>query len=55
MKIQNKRILAIDPGSRLIGLAGLDGEEIIYFAVKNLKKYRPEEQLKSGIQKNTST
>lgn len=50
MENQKNRILAIDPGSRLIGLAGLDGEEIIYFGVKCLKKYRPKKNLNLGVQ-----
>ena len=42
--MQNKknRILAIDPGSREMGLVVLDNDEIIYFGVKILKKFRPE-------------
>jgi Holliday junction resolvasome RuvABC endonuclease subunit len=46
---RNKRILAIDPGSREMGLAVLDGTDLIYHGVKSLKKFRPEENLKQTV------
>ena len=46
---RNKRILAIDPGSREMGLAVLDGGELIYHGVKSLKKCRPKDKLHEAV------
>jgi Holliday junction resolvasome RuvABC endonuclease subunit len=46
---RNKRILAIDPGSREMGLAVLDGTDLVYHGVKSLKKFRPEDKLKQTV------
>jgi len=48
---KNNRIMGIDPGSSLMGISILDGDDLIYYAVKNLKKYRPEYQLRKAINK----
>lgn len=49
MRRKTNRILAIDPGSREMGLAVMKNEELYYYAVKNLKEYRPESVLKKGV------
>ena len=49
MLIKKNRLLAIDPGSREMGLAVLDGRELIYYGVKSLKKYRPKQQLTKAV------
>ncbi|MDP2960462.1 MAG: hypothetical protein Q8N71_03470, partial [candidate division Zixibacteria bacterium] len=38
MPQKNSRILAIDPGTRLMGVALLDSEKLIYHGVKIIKK-----------------
>jgi len=37
MPHQNPRILAIDPGTKEIGIAVLDGAELVYYAVKTIR------------------
>lgn len=45
----NEKILAIDPGTREMGVAFLDGEKLIYYGVKVIRKKRsPHEKLKAG-------
>jgi Holliday junction resolvasome RuvABC endonuclease subunit len=38
MPIKFTRILAIDPGSKEIGLAVLEGDELVYYGVKTIRK-----------------
>jgi Holliday junction resolvasome RuvABC endonuclease subunit len=40
------RVLGIDPGTRLMGVAMLEGTQLIYYAVKELRRMRPAFQLK---------
>lgn len=43
------KILAIDPGTRIMGIALLEGEKLIYYGVKVIaKKKSPHETLKDG-------
>lgn len=49
MLYKQNRLLAIDPGSREMGVAVLEGRELIYYGVKSLKKYRPEQQLRKAV------
>lgn len=42
------RILAIDPGTRYMGLAVLDGDELVYYGVKDLRAKRPVWRLASA-------
>jgi len=43
------RVLAIDPGTRVIGIAFLEGKELIYYGVKTIRKRRsPHETLKAA-------
>jgi crossover junction endodeoxyribonuclease RuvC len=45
----NDKILAIDPGTREMGVAFLDGAKLIYHGVKVIRKKRsPHEKLKAG-------
>src|SRR6266446_3765493 len=37
MTLQSKRIVAIDPGTKEIGVAVLEREEMIYYAVKTVR------------------
>ena len=47
MGCKNKKILAIDPGTRKMGVAFLDKGNLIYYGVKVIKKYKsPHETLK---------
>src|SRR6266536_1507222 len=39
------RVLGIDPGTRLMGIAVLEGDDVIYYAVKELRRMRPGLQL----------
>ena len=39
------RILAVDPGTRHMGVAIIQGEELLYYAVKSFKEKRPAYQL----------
>lgn len=39
------RILAVDPGTRQMGIAVLDGRDLIYYGVKSFKKKRPADEL----------
>src|SRR5437867_3294285 len=39
------RILAVDPGTRHMGVAIVQGEELLYYAVKSFKEKRPAYQL----------
>ncbi len=46
---KNKRILAIDPGTRNMGIAVLDGEILAYYGVKIIRGVKsPHEKLKTG-------
>lgn len=49
MLTKNSRLLAIDPGAREMGIAVLDDTQLIYFGVKSLKTYRPQEILKRAV------
>lgn len=49
MHVKNNRLLAIDPGAREMGIAVLDDTQLIYFGVKSLKTYRPQEILKRAV------
>lgn len=46
-----KRLLAIDPGAREMGIAILEGKELVYYAVKSLRQFRPESALKDALAK----
>jgi Holliday junction resolvasome RuvABC endonuclease subunit len=46
---KKNRVLAIDPGSREMGLAVLDDSELIHYAVKTLKQFRPKPALKKAV------
>jgi len=49
MPRNNKKILAIDPGTREMGIAFLEKGKLIYHGVKNIKKGKsPHETLKKG-------
>ena len=49
MSKNKSKILAIDPGTKHIGVAFLEGEKLIYYGVKVIKKRRsPHEILKEG-------
>lgn len=39
------RILAIDPGTRQMGVAIVDGSGLVYYGVKSFKKKRPADEL----------
>ena len=46
---KNSKILAIDPGTRAMGIAFLDDSKLIYHGVKTIKKGKsPQETLKTG-------
>ena len=46
---KNLKILAIDPGTREMGVALLEGEKLIHYGVKAIKRKRsPHETLKEG-------
>ena len=47
--LKKNRLLAIDPGAREMGIAVLDGTQLIYYAVKCLKKFRPAKVLKQAV------
>ena len=49
MRKKNQRILGIDPGSREMGVVILEGDDLIYYAVKTLKQYRPAKELKRAV------
>lgn len=49
MPRNNKKILAIDPGTRKMGVALLENGDLIYHGVKSIKKCKsPHETLKNG-------
>jgi len=49
MTKNHKKVLAIDPGTRAIGIAFLEGDEIIYHDVKTIPKGQsPQEVLQEG-------
>jgi Holliday junction resolvasome RuvABC endonuclease subunit len=49
MSKHNTKILAIDPGTRYIGVALLDGEKLVYHGVKVIPSEKsPNEKLKEG-------
>ena len=49
MRKNKTKILAIDPGTREMGVAFLEGEKLIYHGVKTIKKRKsPHETLKAG-------
>ncbi|MCB9503234.1 MAG: crossover junction endodeoxyribonuclease RuvC [Deferribacteres bacterium] len=48
-KKNNNRILAIDPGAREMGIAIMDGDELIYASVKSLRPFRPQNRLKKAV------
>jgi Holliday junction resolvasome RuvABC endonuclease subunit len=39
------RVLGIDPGTRLMGVAVVEGDDVLYYGVKELRKMRPAFQL----------
>jgi crossover junction endodeoxyribonuclease RuvC len=46
---KTERLLAIDPGTRNLGFAVLDGAELIHFGVKIIRKMKsPHEKLREG-------
>ena len=49
MSKHNKKILAIDPGIRYLGIAFLEGEKLIYHGVRTIASEKsPNEKLKEG-------
>jgi Holliday junction resolvasome RuvABC endonuclease subunit len=49
MSNNRKKVLAIDPGTREMGIAFLDDSKLIYYGVKTIKKQKyPHETLKEG-------
>jgi len=48
---KNNRIMGIDPGSSLMGVCVMEGDELIYYAVRSLKKFRPKHQLQKSLAK----
>ena len=48
------RILAIDPGTREMGFAIMEENELIYYGVKTLKKMRPTSVLLKEVRKITN-
>ncbi len=49
MTNNHKKVLAIDPGTREIGIAFLEGDTIVYHEVKMIpKKKKPQETLREG-------
>lgn len=49
MSNNNKKILAIDPGTRKMGIAFLENGKLIYHGVRTIKKYKsPHKALKEG-------
>ena len=51
MRKNNNRVLAIDPGARELGIAVLEGTELIYYGVKSLKTFRPKKVLQGVVAK----
>ena len=49
MRKPNDRILAIDPGSREMGVVVLEGSDLIHHGVKSLKTFRPEAVLREAV------
>ena len=49
MRRKNDRILAIDPGSREMGVVVLEDSELIHHGVKSLKTFRPEAVLRQAV------
>jgi len=45
MPNNERRILAIDPGTRYMGIAVLEGSELIYYGVNDFRRKRPSEAL----------
>ncbi len=43
--METPRILAIDPGTRHMGVAVIQGDELLYYGVKSFKRKRPAYQL----------
>ena len=39
------RVLGLDPGTRLTGVAVVEGDDLLYYAVKELRRMRPAYQL----------
>jgi RNase H-fold protein (predicted Holliday junction resolvase) len=50
MHINRMKILAIDPGTREIGVAVLDGKTLIYYAVKTIRGQRNPAEILRRIQ-----
>ena len=44
----NTKILAIDPGTREMGVALFDGEKLVYHGVSVIKEETPHEKLNAG-------
>jgi Holliday junction resolvasome RuvABC endonuclease subunit len=56
--MKNERILAIDPGTRKIGVAVLEGEELLYYGVKTIKRPKTPREILEEVAiliKNLST
>ena len=45
MATEQLRILAVDPGTRFMGVAVLEGSDLIYYGVKRFKEKRPADEL----------
>lgn len=45
MEHHDTRILAIDPGTRYMGVAVLQGHDLLYYTVKDLRRQRPADAL----------
>jgi Holliday junction resolvasome RuvABC endonuclease subunit len=50
LKWKAPRVLAIDPGTSLMGVAVLEGNDLLYYGVKELKRYRPASRLMRATQ-----
>ena len=49
------KILAIDPGTRELGVAMLDGEQLVYYGVKTIRGRRTPSEVLRRIQKITAS
>jgi Holliday junction resolvasome RuvABC endonuclease subunit len=45
LKGKEPRVLGIDPGTRFMGMAVVEGDDLLYYIVKELRRRRPEAQL----------
>src|SRR5581483_10816346 len=55
MHINRMKILAIDPGTREMGVAVLDGQQLVYYGVKTIRGRRTPSEVLRRIQKITAS